>query len=185
MFVLDALYPAPFLPRHHVTPGANQCSLAVPMSKTPTNNPTTPNPFSCYYLLPKGLMFPPILQRLQSILTLPSQERQNIAEKRQNGPMLHSLSKRLMGPSRWPQSMVCLMMMITSQVVALQCSYTLAPCLSVCYSETTQSSPICLCVMFSNMTDNIKFCFLSICEAWRVSEELPIHVDVSTHSIRY
>lgn len=39
MFVLYALYSSLFLPRHHVTPGADQLSLAVPKSITPTNPP--------------------------------------------------------------------------------------------------------------------------------------------------
>lgn len=40
MFVLYALYSSLYLPRHHVTPGADQHSLAVPKSITPT----TPTP---------------------------------------------------------------------------------------------------------------------------------------------
>lgn len=39
MFVLFALYPSPFLPRHHVTPGEIQHSLAMPKFITPTNPP--------------------------------------------------------------------------------------------------------------------------------------------------
>lgn len=42
MFVLYALYPSPFLPRHHVTPGADQQCLAVPKSITPTKPPLLP-----------------------------------------------------------------------------------------------------------------------------------------------
>lgn len=37
MFVLFALYPSPFHSRHHVTPGTDQHSLAVPKSITPMN----------------------------------------------------------------------------------------------------------------------------------------------------
>lgn len=185
MFVLNALYPAPFLPRHHVTPGANQCSLAVPMSKTPNNQPHHPQLLLLLLSTTIRVNVPPTLQCLQSILTLPSKERQNIAEKRQNGPMLHSLSKRLMGPSWWPQSIVWLTMMITSQVVALQCSYTLALVCPFAIQKQPRAHlfPCVSCLVTWQIISNAVF--LSICEAWRVSEELPIQVDMSTHSIRY
>lgn len=97
MFVLYALYSSPFLPRHHVTPGAEQHTLAVPKSITPTN--PLPN-----HPPPQGSMCPrPLaLQRPRSIPTLPSKEKQNQTEKRQNGPTLLPLSKLLTGPSRGP-----------------------------------------------------------------------------------
>lgn len=137
MFVLYALYPSPFLPRHHVTPGADQHSLAVPKSITPTNPPP-------YDPAPLGSMCPRpfTLQRPRSIPTLPSKEKQNRTEKRQNGPTLLPLSKLLTGPSRGPQRRVQLKMMtmeITSQVVVLEHSYTLALVCPFGYSEALRS----------------------------------------------
>lgn len=73
---------------------------------------------------------------------LPSKEKQNQTEKRQNGPTLLPLSKLLTGPSRGPQRRIQLKMMtaeITSQVVVLQHSYTLALVCPFGYSEALQS----------------------------------------------
>lgn len=141
MFVLYALYSSLFLPRHHVTPGADQLSLAVPKSITPTNPPPPP---PTYYPPPQGSMCPRLLtlQCPQSIPALPSKKKQNRTEKRQNGPTLLSLSKLLTGPRRGPQRRVQLKMMtteITSQVVVLQHSYTLALVCPFGYSEASRS----------------------------------------------
>lgn len=138
MFVLYALHPLPFLPRRHVTPGADQHSLTVPKSITPTN------PLPLYYPPPLGSTCPrPLtLQRPRSIPTLPSKEKQNQTEKRQNGPTPLPLSKLLTGPRGGPQRRVQLKMMtteITSQVVVLQRSYTLAPVCPFGYSEASRS----------------------------------------------
>ena len=138
MFVLYALHPPPFLPRHHVTPGADQRSLTVPKSITPTN----PLPFTTPPPLGSTCPRPLTLQRPRSIPTLPSKEKQNRTEKRQNGPTLLPLSKLLTGPRRGPQRRVQLKMMTTeikSQVVVLQRSYTLALVCPFGYSEASRS----------------------------------------------
>lgn len=150
MFVLYALYSSLYLPRHHVTPGVDQHSLAVPKSITPTPTPTPilnsharTHTHTCYPP-PQGSMCPRPLTRQcpQSIPALPSKEKQNQTEKRQNGPTLLSLSKLLTGPRRGPQRRVQLKMMtteITSQVAVLQHSYTLALVCPFGYSEALRS----------------------------------------------
>lgn len=179
MFVLYALYPSPCFPRHRVTPGADQHSLAVPKSITPTNPPPLPPSTTGVNVL--------ALQRPRSIPTLPSKEKQNQTEKRQNGPTLLPLSKLLTGPSRGPQRRVQWKMMtteITSQVVVLQHSYTLALFVHLVIQKHRGANwfPCMSCLVTWH---TIKCCFTSVCGAWRVSEELVIQENRNKHSIRY
>lgn len=84
------------LPRHHVTPETDQFSLAVPKSITPTNPPT--------YIPPQGSVCPrpPHPTMPTNHTFLPSKEKQNQTEKRQNGPTLLLLSKLMTGLRRGP-----------------------------------------------------------------------------------
>lgn len=143
MFVLYALYPSPFLPRQCVTPGVDQHSLAVPTSITPTTPHThTPPPSPPPTTTGVNVPSPPYPTVSTVHTTLPSKEKQNQTEKRQNGLTPLPLSKLLTGPNRGPQRRIQLKMMtaeITSQVVVLQHSYTLALVCPFGYSEALQS----------------------------------------------
>lgn len=104
------------------------------------------------------------LQRPQSTPTLPSKEKQNWTEKRLNGPTLLSLSKLMTGPSRVPQRRVWLKMMtmaeMASQVVVLQCSYTLAfVCLfAIGEHHRARWFPCMSCMLKWQIASNAGFC---------------------------
>lgn len=182
MFVLYALYPTPFSPQAPCHPRGQ--------TSTPWLCPHPKCQLTALLLLSFAMRVsvPPTLQRPRSVPTPPCKKKQNRTEKRQNGPTLHFPVKALdRTKPRTPEE--CLVEDTDGWDNKSSCCITVqlhfGPRLSICYSETTQSLPIPMRVMFSNVTDNIKCCILSACGAWRVSEELPNKGNTNRHSIRY
>lgn len=183
MFVLYALYSSSFLPRRHVTPGADQHSLAVPKSITPTNPPPT-----THHHKGQCALAPSPANAHGPNQHCPPKRNKTKLKRDKMAPRCFPCQSSWQARAGPPQRRVQLKMMtteITSQVVVLQRSYTLALVCPFGYSEALRSKLIPMHVMFSNMTDTIKCCFASVCGAWRVSEELAIQENRNKHSIRY